>query len=170
MQYHLQRVPVHGIRRLHSISPRRRPNDNATTCFDDVSDPLDTSLLAERQLAQICKSGYFDQVLRSTKYIRRYARKPFAVVLPDTAPWMTFARHVKDDPQSIDFARECMKAFNKRLAVLCPKDALGEIQHVKLGQQCLHWMLRSPHEVQNPCVWDLSAKRLLSGAPFERNS
>ena len=158
----LQFRPVPWTRQLHSTTPTRRPNDTATIRYEEARTWLDTGVLAERQLAQLYESDYFEQTSRSTEHVRRHVRKPSPVVLEDVAPWLTFAKYVKDHLQSIDFVRECMKAFNKRLAELRPKDALTEIQHVKLGQECLHWMLRSPQEVQDSCGWDLEILAFLA--------
>ena len=90
-------------------------------------------------------------------------KKPKSNVTLHTAtPWTDFREHIGDDSGTNGYARECMKAFNRMLADLAPRNALAEIQSVKLGQQCMTWMINTKEEVRYTCGWDLEYLNLLA--------
>ena len=141
---------------------RRGPQDVTETKAPGRFDLPKTAPLAERQLNQILRSGILEKAITSTAKTRTYARKGRKVEFSNATPWKTFQQHTKDDPNSVDYARECMVAFNERLRRLHPHEALTEIQEIKLGEQCLNWMWESSQDVRDACGRDLKYLQLLA--------
>ena len=152
-----------SIRHIDTRTPKRIPFGTNNYGPVVVHDFPQTAPLAERQLAHLLQSGYLEQPIHRTEHTRRHAREPNRnVEFGDAMPWRTVATHLQDNSDGVDSARECMKAFKKRLATLTVRDALSEIQDVGLGQKCLRWMLESSQRVWEECGWDLEFIRLLA--------
>ena len=101
--------------------------------------------------------------MRHTERTLRIARKANRdITFPGATPWLTFSDYTNDLDTSVDYVRECMRAFNQHLASLSPVSALKELQTVQLGRQCMQWMMSSGQHVRDACGFDFEFLRLFA--------
>ena len=131
------------------VNPRTANSaSNGASYSPSVTKNVHDRHLAEQELAQILRSDFFHRQYRLTRRVREIARKPDRnIVFTNDRPWESFSQHLEDSEPSIDWARECMTAFNQHLSTLDPSTAVADIDRFEIGGQCIKWSM--PNELRS---------------------